>query len=218
MQKLKVIPTGATGMAGEGVLHHCLENEQIESILSVSRKPCGVVHPKLKEIIHQNFEDITPIEQELSGYDACFFCLGLSSVGVSADDYYRMTYTLTLHVAEVLARQNSSMTFCYISGAHTDSTEKGRLRWARVKGKTENDLMKLPFKAAYHFRPGVMESFKGAKNVPSLYKPIIRLVKIIAPKKLISLKELAYAMIYVSTTGYPKRIMEIADIRKAAQS
>ncbi|MGE9314140.1 NAD-dependent epimerase/dehydratase family protein [Niabella sp. CJ426] len=216
--KLKVIITGATGMVGEGVLHHCLNDDRIESVLSLSRKSAHITHPKLKEVLHSNFEDLTPIEHQLQGYDACFFCLGLSSVGISAEDYYRMTYTLTLHVAEVLCRQNTGMTFCYVSGASTDSTEKGKMRWARVKGKTENDLLKLPFKAVYNFRPGGMESFKGAVNVPALYKPVIKLLKWVAPRKLIHLSELAKAMILVSTHGFHKNILEISDIKTAAKS
>lgn len=205
-------------MVGEGVLHHCLSDERIESVLSISRKPANVAHPKLKEVLHSNFEDLTTIEHELQGYDACFFCLGLSSVGVSADDYYRMTYTLTLHVAEVLCRQNPAMTFCYVSGTSTDSTEKGRIRWARVKGKTENDLIKLPFRAVYNFRPGGMESFKGATHVPGLYQPIIKIIKLLAPKKLINLSELAKAMIRVSIHGFDKNILEISDIKTAAKN
>ncbi|MCH5597409.1 NAD-dependent epimerase/dehydratase family protein [Niabella ginsengisoli] len=216
MQKLKIIITGATGMVGEGVLNHCLKDDRIESILSISRRSCNVSHPKLTEILHSNFEDLSPIQDQLKGYDACFFCLGLSSVGVSADDYYRNTYTLTLHVANTLAEQNPEMVFCYVSGASTDSTEKGRIRWARVKGKTENDLMKLPFKAVYNFRPGGMESFKGAQNVPKLYKPVIWGIKLLAPKKLIHLSELAKAMISVSTGKYyGTNILEIANIKEA---
>lgn len=216
--KIKVIITGATGMVGEGVLHHCLADDRIESILSISRRSAHITHPKLTEIIHSNFEDLTPIEHQLQGYDACFFCLGLSSVGVSAGDYYRMTYTLTLHVAEVLCRQNPGMTFCYVSGAGTDSTEKGRLRWARVKGKTENDLVKLPFKAVYNFRPGAMESFKNASNVPGLYQPVIWIIKLVAPQKLIHLAELAKAMIQVTAHGFSKNILEIRDIKTIAKS
>lgn len=215
--QLKVIITGATGMVGEGVLHHCLTDERIESVLSISRKPVNISHPKLTEIIHANFEDLTPIEHRLQGYNACFFCLGLSSVGVSAEDYYRMTYSLTLHVATLLCRQNAAMTFCYVSGAGTDSSEKKGIRWARVKGKTENDLAKLPFKAVYHFRPGGMQSFKGALNVPGLYKPVIILLKWVAPRKLIHLSELAKAMIRVSTHGFHKNILEISNIKTAAK-
>src|SRR4051794_8973636 len=124
--KIRAIITGATGMVGEGVLHECLKHMQVEAVLVINRKPCGIIHPKLKEIIHANFFDLSSIENQLDGYNACFFCLGISSVGVKKDVYYRMTYTLTLHVAETLSRLNTGMTFCYISGAGTDSSEKGR--------------------------------------------------------------------------------------------
>ncbi len=142
-------------MVGEGVMHECLLHDDVEEVLVIGRKPCGVSHPKLKEIIHDNFFDITPIENRLTGYDACFFCLGVTSIGKSEEEYYKLTYTLTMHVAEIFSKLNPGKTFCYVSGAGTDSSEKGRTMWARVKGKTENDLMKLPFKRAYNFRPFV---------------------------------------------------------------
>jgi nucleoside-diphosphate-sugar epimerase len=143
--KLRVIVTGATGMVGEGVMHECLQNDAVESVLVINRKPCGVSHPKLKEIIHADFFNLSPVENQLAGYNACFFCLGVSSVGMKEPEYYRMTYTLTMNFAETVLKQNSGMSFCYISGASTDSTEKGRMMWARVKGKTENDLLRLRF-------------------------------------------------------------------------
>jgi uncharacterized protein YbjT (DUF2867 family) len=151
---IKVIITGATGMVGEGVLHECLNHPMVEEVLIVNRKPFGMEHPKLKEIIHADFFDISPIRDQVKGYDACFFCLGVSSVGLKEDEYYRLTHTLTLNFATILAAANPNMTFEYISGAGTDKTEKGRSMWARVKGKTENDLAKLPFKKVYNFRPG----------------------------------------------------------------
>src|ERR1700694_5397273 len=140
---IRAVITGSTGMVGEGVLHECLQHPDVAAILVINRKPCGIVHPKLQEILHQDFFNLTPVEQALTGFNACFFCLGVSSVGMKAEKYYNLTYTLTLHAGETLSRLNPGMTFCYISGAGTDSTEKGRSRWARVKGKTENDLMKL---------------------------------------------------------------------------
>src|SRR6266508_2253769 len=154
---IKAIITGATGMVGEGVLHICLNHPNVEQILVINRKPCGVQHPKLKEIIHTDFYNLSSIEDQLIGYNACFFCLGISSVGMKEADYFKVTYTLTMHVAETLSRHNPDMTFCYISGAGTDSTEKGRIMWARVKGKTENDLMKLPFRDVFAFRPGFIK-------------------------------------------------------------
>jgi len=215
--KLKVILTGATGMVGEGVLHECLLHPQIEEVLVINRKPCGMKHPKLKEIIHADFFNVTTIKNQLTGYDACFFCLGVSSVGMKEPDYFKLTYTLTIHFAQTLSEVNQHMTFCYISGAATDSTEKGRMMWARVKGKTENDLMKLPFKKVYNFRPGILEPTKGLKNTLSFYKylswaaPIIR---ILAPNQISTLKQLGQAMIQAAVNGYEKQILEVSDIKK----
>src|SRR3954470_7896795 len=171
-QKIRAIITGSTGMVGEGVLHVCLQQSEVEAILVINRKPCGITHPKLKEIIQADFYNLSAIENQLTGYNACFFCLGISSIGMKEPEYFKITYTLTMHVAETLSSLNKDMTFCYISGAGTDSTEKGRSMWARVKGKTENDLMKLPFKQVFSFRPGFMKSFKGAKNTLPFYKYI----------------------------------------------
>jgi len=213
--KIRVIITGTTGMVGEGVLHECLQHESVENILVVNRKPCGVRHPKLKEIIHDNFFDLSGIENKLGGYNACFFCLGVSSVGMKEPEYYRLTYTLTLHVAEVLARQNKDMTFCYISGAGTDSSEKGRMMWARVKGKTENDLMKLPFKQVYNFRPGYMQPTKGLKKTLRFYKYVSWLYPVfrsLFSNRVSTLKELGLAMIQVALQGYQQPIIEVKDI------
>jgi len=213
--KLKTIITGATGMVGEGVLHECLLNEDVAEVLVIGRKTCSVVHPKLKEIIHSDFFDLSAIESQLSGYNACLFCLGISSVGVDADTYFGMTYTLTMHVAETLSRLNTGMTFCYISGAGTDSTEQGKVRWARVKGKTENDLMKLPFKDVYNFRPGALIPEKGAKNVLKYYKYfswLVPVIKLLMPNGISTIKALGHAMIKVSMYGYEKSIIEVKDI------
>ena len=219
-QKIQLILTGATGMVGEGVLHEALQSDAVEKILVINRKPCGIVHEKLKEIIHSNFFALSPIAHELSGYNACFFCLGVSSVGMKEPEFYQKTYVLTMHVATLLSQLNPQMTFCYISGAHTDSTEKGRQMWARVKGKTENDLMKLPFKKTYNFRPGILEPTKGLKNTLKFYHwfawliPVIRLV---APGSISTLKELGLAMITAATKGYEKQILEIKDIKAVAK-
>ena len=212
---LRAVITGATGMVGEGVLHECLLHPRVESVLVINRKPCGIIHPKLKEIIHQDFFDFSSIENQLSGYNACFFCLGISSIGVKEDVYYKMTYTLTLHVAETLSRINTGMTFCYVSGAGTDSSEKGRSMWARVKGKTENDLMKLPFKQVFNFRPGFIKPTPGLKNTLKIYKyagwlyPVGRAVY---PGGFCTLKEIGLAMINVARNGYEKKIIEGRDI------
>ena len=213
--KIKVILTGATGMVGEGVLHECLQDNDVEQVLVINRRPCGITHPKLKEIIHTDFYDLSPIESQLSHYDTCLFCLGVSSVGMKEPEFYRLTYTLTLHVAQMLAKQNPGMTFCYISGAGTDSSEKGKMMWARVKGKTENDLAKLPFKQVYLFRPGILQPTKGLKNTLPYYKYVnwlLPFIRMIAPKTICTLRELGIAMINAAAKGYEKQILEVKDI------
>lgn len=213
--KLKAILTGATGMVGEGVLHECLQHDEIEEVLIVGRKSCGITHPKLKEIIHPDFYNLSAIEDQLKGYNSCFFCLGVSSVGMKEAEFYKPTYTLTMNFATALSKHNPDMTFCYISGAGTDSTEKGRVMWARVKGKTENDLMKLSFKKVYNFRPGIIKPTKGLKNTLSFYKYLgwlIPIIKLISPKYICTLKELGLAMINAATKGYEKSILEVKDI------
>lgn len=219
-QPLRVIITGASGMVGEGVLYECLNSMQVEHVLVLGRKPCGHRHPKLTEIIHANFLDITPIAEQLQNYNACFFCLGVSSVRVKENDYYRLTYTLTMHMAEILARQNPDMTFCYVSGKGTDGTEKGNSMWARVKGKTENDIMKLPFKQVFAFRPGYIHPTKGLMNTLSFYKYIMwvyPILKVIAPGFASTLREVGLAMIYVAQKGYSKKVLEVPDIIDASK-
>ena len=212
---VKAIITGATGMVGEGVLHECLQSAEVEKILVVGRRSCSVAHPKLTEIIHKDFFDLAAIENDLKGYNACFFCLGVSSTGISNDEYKRLTYDLTMNFAETLVKENHEMTFCYVSGAGTDSTETGRLNWARVKGKTENDLMKLPFKKVFAFRIGFLKPEKEFKNTVNLYKylgwlyPIVRAV---SSKYASTLKEVGRAMINSATKGYEKQILEVPDI------
>src|SRR6185437_7363952 len=167
--KVKAIITGATGMVGEGVLLECLSNPEVEKVLVINRKPCGRTHPKLVEIIHKDFFNLTPIESQLAGYNACFFCLGISSVGVSKEEYKHTTYDLTLNFGQTLAKINPDMTFCYVTGGGTDSSEQGRVAWARVKGATENALIRL-FKNGYMFRPGFMKATPGQKNLLPIYK------------------------------------------------
>lgn len=209
-------------MIGEGVLHECLNHPAIEQVLVVTRKATGYSHPKLSEIMHNDFFDFNPIRERLTGYDACYFCLGVSSVGMKEDAYTRMTYSLTLNFASLLANQNPDMTFCYISGAGTDSSEHGRTMWARVKGKTENDLMKLPFKQVYNFRPGGIEPFLPLRPSQSYYKTyrylkgVFVLMKLIAPGMIITLKDLAAAMINASLIGYSKPILEMKDMKQLA--
>ncbi|HVV55680.1 MAG TPA: hypothetical protein VHC47_10165 [Mucilaginibacter sp.] len=220
IKPIKVIVTGATGMVGEGVLHECLLHPMVAEVLIVNRRPLGLDHPKLKEIIHKDFFDISPIETQLKDYDACFFCLGVSSVGMKEPDYYKLTYTLTLGFAGTLVRLNPDMTFEYISGASTDSTEKGRMMWARVKGKTENDLVKLPFKREYNFRPGYMHPTPGLKNTNKYYKYITWLypiLKRITPNSISTLSDMGKAMINAALYGYDKQILEVKDINLLAK-
>lgn len=224
MHKLKVIITGATGMIGEGVLYECLHHPEVEKVLVITRNPCGYSHPRLTEIIHTDFYDISSLKDRLTGYNTCYFCLGVTSLGKDEAEYTKLTYTLTLNFASVLATLNPDMTFCYISGAGTDSTQKGRIMWARVKGKTENDLTKLPFKQVYHFRPGGIEPFLPLKPSQTYYKTykylkwIFSIIKVIAPNAIITLKDLAAAMINTSLVGYQKNILEVKDIKIIAKT
>ena len=217
--KIGAIITGVTGMFGEGVMNECLLHPDVEQVLVINRKPCGVSHPKLKEIIHSNFYDLSSLEDQLKNYNACFFCLGVSSVGMKEPEYYHLTYDLTLHVAETLAKLNQGMTFCYVSGSSTDSTEKGKSMWARVKGKTENQLMKLPFKKAYMFRPAYMHPTPGLKNTLKYYAWLSWLYptfKVLFPGYVSTLKDLGIAMIHTVTQGYDKSILEVKDINTLA--
>lgn len=224
MNKLRVIVTGATGMIGEGVLYECLHRSEVEKVLVISRKSCGYSHPKLTEIIHSDFLDFSSAGESLKGYNAWYFCLGVTALGKNEADYTRLTYTLTLNFASILASLNPDMTFCYISGAGTDSTEKGRTMWARVKGKTENDLMKLPFRQVYNFRPGGIEPFLPLKPTQTYYKTykylgwLFSLMKVVAPGMVITLKDLAAAMINASLIGYPKHILEMKDMKILAKT
>lgn len=212
---MNVIITGATGMVGEGVLHECLRSPAVEKVLVIHRRPCRITHPKLEEIIHADFFDLSAIAQSLGGYQACFFCLGVSSVGLSEKSYHHFTYDLTSSFASTVLKHNRDMTFCYVSGTGTDSSEKGRSMWARVKGKTENDLFKLPFRDVYAFRPGIIIPTPGLKNTLKLYRymgwliPVLRLV---APSSLCSLRDIGQAMIKAATKGYEKKVLEIRDI------
>jgi uncharacterized protein YbjT (DUF2867 family) len=217
--KVKAIITGATGMVGEGVLLECLNHLDVEQVLVINRKPGGVSHPKLHEIIHRDFFDLTPIESQLAGYNACFFCLGVSSVGISEEEYKRTTYDLTLNVGKTLAKLNPEMAFCYVTGAGTDSTEQGRVAWARVKGATENALMRL-FKNSYMFRPGFMKASPGQKNVKSYYNYIAWMYPIgraLYPAGFCTLHEVGLAMINLAKNGSSKRIIDVKDIVELAK-
>ena len=207
-------------MVGEGVLLECLDHPDIAQVLVINRKPAGVSHPKLREIIHADFFNLAPIEQQLTGFDACFFCLGLSSVGMSKDEYAHITRDLTPSVAQRLAKLNPQMTFCYLTGAGTDSSEQRRLAWARVKGATENALIRL-FRHAYMFRPAFMKATPGQKNLKISYKLFAWLYPIgraLYPAGFCTLQEVGRAMINAAVKGYPKKIREVKDIVKLAQS
>lgn len=217
---IKAIITGATGMVGEGVLLECLAHPLVESVLVINRKPGGVSHPKLKEIIHRDFFDLAPITSQLAGYNACFFCLGISSVGMSAEQYRRTTYDLTLNVGQVLAKLNPDLTFCYVTGKSTDSTGQSKMEWARIKGETESALLRL-FKNAYMFRPGAMKASPGQKNLKILYKSLAWIYPIgraLFPASFCTLREVALAMINASEKGYAKRVLEVADIVALAKA
>jgi uncharacterized protein YbjT (DUF2867 family) len=211
---MKAIITGATGMVGEGVLLECLSNPTVEQVLVINRRAAGVSHPKLQEIIHGDFFDLRPIEPQLSGFDACFFCMGVSSVGMSQAEYRHLTYDLTVNVAQLLAKLNPATVFCYVSGMGTDGSERGRSAWARVKGATENALIQL-FKNSYMFRPGFMKASPGQRNLKSIYKYTSWLYPIgrsLYPAGFCTLQEVAVAMIKVAAKGYAKPVLEVKDI------
>ena len=210
---INAIITGASGMVGEGVLYECLQHKDVEKILVIGRRSCGYSHPKLKEIVHADMYNLSSIEDQLEDYNACFFCLGMSSVGVKEPEFTKVTYNLTMHFATTLSKLNPEMTFCYISGRGTN--ENGKMMWQRVKGKTESDLLKLPFRQAYNFRPGIIKPTKGLKNVLSLYKWMgwmLPIINTISPGSVVTLKQIGDAMINVTQRGYEKKILEVKDI------
>ena len=216
---MKVILFGATGMVGQGVLRECLLDAGVESVLSIGRSPTGQAHPKLREIGHDNFTDFSAIESQLTGYDACFFCLGVSSVGMDAERYRHLTYDITMAAATTLVRLNPNMVFTYVTGRGTDSTEHGSLMWARVKGKTENDLLKLPFKAAYMFRPAGIQPLHGVRSktswVQAIYvvaAPLLSYLARTSPKYMTTSEQLGRAMIKVARDGFPRSVLESEDI------
>lgn len=218
---IKAIITGATGMIGEGVLHESLKHPDVESVLVIGRKTCGMVHPKLKELIHQDFADFSSIQDELKGYNAAFLCMGVSSAGMKEEKYKHLTYDLTMALAQPLQKLNPEMTLCYVSGAGTDSSETGRAMWGRVKGKTENDLLKMSFKGAYMFRPAFIQPTPGLKNSYMIYRvlnPITPLLRKLFPKFVHTLEELSIAIIKSALQGYEKSVLEVADIVKLSKS
>jgi uncharacterized protein YbjT (DUF2867 family) len=216
---MKVIVTGATGMVGEGVLIECLDNNQIEQVLYVGRKPSGKSHPKLKEYLVPDFLSLKSGDTQFADYDACFYCAGISSVGMDEAQYTHITYDTTLHFAKVLLDQNPTLTFNFISGSHTDSSENGKVMWARVKGKTENALKVLGFKAQYNFRPGLMKPDKTQIHLKGFNKYITFLYPIMGLFFTgCTVREIGRAMITVTKIGYSKNVLEAIDIKKAANA
>ncbi|GAB0157359.1 epimerase [Chryseobacterium sp. Alg-005] len=213
---IKIILTGATGMVGEGVLMECLENPAVSEVLCINRKLSGKKHIKLKEFIVPDFLKHDLNDDALKGYDACFFCAGISSVGMSEEEYTKITYDTTLHFAKAVLGQNPEMVFNYVSGRHTDSSESGKLMWARVKGKTENDLKKLGFRAVYNFRPGFMKPVEGQTNVKWFFKPFIWFFPVFLPSQSLTLHQVGKAMIHAVQRGYPTSTLEIQDIKNLA--
>ena len=216
---MKVIVTGATGMVGKGVLLECLDHQSVSEVLSIGRNPLSMEHPKLRELIHKDFSDFSNVTSELEGYDACFFCMGVSSVGMKETEYRHLTYDLTLALAKELVQLNPEMTFNYVSGVGTDSTEKGRTMWARVKGKTENDLLNLGFRQAFMFRPGMIIPLRGIKSRTKIYQFmydyfmwLVKLMKLMSPNSVVTTTQVGMAMINSALNGYPEKIIHPKDI------
>jgi uncharacterized protein YbjT (DUF2867 family) len=220
---MNVVLFGATGMVGAGTLLECLSDPRVESVTAVSRSPAGRTHPKLRELIHADFFSYDALRADFASCDACFFCLGVSSVGLGETEYHHLTYDLTLAAATSMASANSNMVFCYVSGVGTDSTERGRTMWARVKGKTENALLALPFKAAYMFRPGYIQPVNGVRSrtawVQAVYTfvaPLYPLTHWLLPNNTTTTAKLGRAMIEVATTGYRERVLYSRDFNALA--
>ncbi len=218
---MKVIVTGATGMVGKGVLLECLDDESITEVLSISRRNLGMSHPKLQELLHQDFSEFDSAREALQGYDACFACMGVSAAGLKEEEYTRLTYGFTLSLAKVLKDLNPDSTFIYVSGQGTDGSEKGSTMWARVKGKTENDLLKLGFRQAFMFRPGMIIPVRGVSPSSKLYRVLInnltwllKLIKLLAPKSVVNSAQIGQAMINATTDGYDKSVIHPVDILK----
>lgn len=220
---MRVVLFGATGMLGSGALVECLAHPDVEAVLALGRRPCGVVHAKLAEIVHDDFFDYRAVRDRLEGFDACLYCLGASSVGMSEADYRRVTYEMTLRAAEALLEANRRLTFCYVSGAGADVTEKGRIMWAREKGRIENRLMVAPFRAAWMFRPGYVQPVKGVRSRTPLYNafyavagPAYPLLQRVAPTRVTTTERLGLAMIRAARDGAPKPVLDNRDINELA--
>ena len=221
---MKAIITGATGMVGKGVLLECLDHNDVEQVLVINRNSLNITHPKLKEILHSDFSSFEEIKDEIAGYDACFYCMGVSSQGMKEEKYKHITYNFTMALAKVLYELNPEMTFNYVSGQGTDSSEKGRSMWARVKGKTENDVLKMGFKDAYLFRPGGIIPLRGIKSRTKSYQFIydyfmwlVKLIKFLAPKSVVNTTQIGHAMINSVLKGTDKKVLSPKDILELAE-
>jgi uncharacterized protein YbjT (DUF2867 family) len=220
---MKVIVFGATGMVGAGVLLECLDDARVDAVLTVGRTPVGMSHPKLREIVHADFFDFVPIQAQLAGYDACFYCLGTTSLRQTEESYRRVTYDMTLSAANAVIAANPALTFVFVSGLGTDSSERGRAMWARIKGKAENALFRMPFKATYAFRPGFIQPLRGVRSKTPAYQviysvlaPFVPLARRLFPRYVTTTVEIGRAMINVVERGYPTPIVEMTDIHRLA--
>jgi uncharacterized protein YbjT (DUF2867 family) len=218
---MDVVIFGASGMVGQGVLRECLLDPGVRRVVTVGRTPAGQQHAKLQEIVHADLLDLSPIESSLTGLDACFYCLGVTSAGMTEEAYTRVTYDMTVSVASTLSRLNPQMTFVFVSGASTDSTEKGRVMWARVKGRAENAVLRFPFKAAYMFRPGVIQPLHGIRSKTRSYRvlyaiarPVFPLLKLLFPRAITTTEQIGRAMLAVVRDGASSIILEQADINR----
>lgn len=221
---IKVIITGASGMVGKGVLLECLDHESVDQVLAIVRSRLEIGHPKLKQIVHADFSDFSSIQNDLVGYDACYLGMGVSAVGLNEEKYTEITYHYTMALARMLYEINPEMTCAYVSGEGTDSSEKGRSMWARVKGKTENDLLKLGFKQAFMFRPGVIIPLRGIKSGTRMYQFfydyfmwLVKLVKLLAPHTVVNTTQIGLAMINATFYGYSKSILRPKDVVSLAE-
>ena len=211
---MRVLLFGATGMVGQGVLRECLLAADVQEVVAVGRTPLTQEHGKLHQVLHNNMLDFQPLENLLQGFDACFFCLGVSSAGMKEARYTHLTYDLTLVAASTLARLNPQMTFIYVSGAGTDSSEAGKSMWARVKGKTENALLRLPFKAVYLFRPGIIQPLY--QSFYSVLGPVLSFVRRLKPDWVVSTETVGRAMLQAASQGAPQPVVEQAQINRLA--
>jgi uncharacterized protein YbjT (DUF2867 family) len=220
---MKVIITGSTGMVGKGVMYECIDDPVIDIILLVNRSSTGIQHPKVKEVLVKDFFQLESLREHLVGFDACFFCLGVSSVGMNEADYTKVMYELPLHFAKELLALNPQMTFCFVSGAGTDSTEKGKSMWARVKGRAENAILSLGFKDAFMFRPAFIQPLRGIRSRTQWYNALYLITMPLhfllrkMPKYVTDTTTLGKAMITVAKHGYPKSILESEDINIAGR-